>query len=73
VVGELVTRELRDPPTGKQFVAPHNRPMRGHGYETPPGPGRHWSRRHFASQDLIGWWLLTLIVIVPSLVMCSRV
>ena len=61
----------REPEIGRQFVAPHNRAMRADGYHRPPGPARRWSRRHFASQDLIGWWMLALVVMFP-LVMCSR-
>ena len=69
--GALVKPPPHEPELGRQFVAPHNRPMRADGYHRPPGPGRSWGRRHFASQELIGYWLLALVGLIP-LVMCSR-
>lgn len=42
---------------------PSNRPMRAHGYDRVPGPGRRWARRHFARQEGTGCLLLLLVTV----------
>jgi len=59
-----------EPPDSRAFESHRNRPLRAHGYDNVPGPGRKRHKRHFASQDLIGWWMIAIVIVVPFLIFC---
>jgi hypothetical protein len=48
------------------FKGPSNRPLRAHGYDSVPGPGRRWARRHFARQEGTGCLLLLLVSVASA-------
>lgn len=53
-----------EPLPDPMVTQPRSRPLRGHGYQLPPGFGRRWNHRHFARQEGMGFLLMAGLVLV---------
>lgn len=53
-----------EPQPDPLVTSPRSRPLRAQGYESMPGPTRHMHRRHFARQEGMGFFAMSVIVAV---------
>ncbi len=59
----MTSNPFEPQPASPHEAGPMVRIRRAEGYSMPPGPSRHFDRRHFRRQDRMTWLFLAMLVV----------